>query len=399
MSISTKTAIQNPGTFEFSPNVRTGFIVLAVIGIVTFLAGLKLNPERAWTSFLINHFYFMSLALGGLFFASLQWVTGSMWSAPVRRLIESFTAYLPVVLITFAILSLGVPKLYLWSHAEHVVGDMVLEGKSGYLSFGFFVIRNVLAIGIWLFFAYVMIRNSLAQDKTGDYGLTLKNRALSPIFLILFGLLFTMASFDQLMSLDPHWFSTIFGIYCFAGLFYIILASTAIMTVYMLSKQKLTGIVNDNHLHDLGKWMFAFTVFWAYIAFSQFMLIWYANLPEETGYYLRRFHGDWKWVSLFLLMGKFLVPFFVLLPREAKRNPRILVGVGIFMLIAHWIDLMWIVQPEFFADGPRFGWAEIGISLGFMGIFGFAVSQFLARNNIVAIGDPRLLESVHHFHQ
>jgi hypothetical protein len=399
MSASTKTTIQNPGKFEFSPSVRTGFVILAVVGIVTFLAGLKISPERAWTSFVINHFYFMSLALGGLFFASIQWITSAMWSAPVRRLAESFTAYLPVVLVTFAILCLGVPKLYSWSHAEHVVGDLVLEGKSGYLSVGFFIIRNVLAIGVWLFFGFKMIRNSLAQDKSGDYALTVKNRMISPIFLILFGVLYTMASFDQLMSLDPHWFSTIFGVYCFAGLFYIVLAFTAIMTVYMLSRQKLTGIVNDNHLHDLGKFMFAFTIFWAYIAFSQFMLIWYANLPEETGYYLHRFHGDWKWVSLFLLIGKFMVPFFILLPREAKRNPRILLGVGIFMLIAHWIDLMWIVQPEFFSDGPRFGWAEIGITLGFIGIFGFTMSRFLARNNIVAIGDPRLAESVFHFHQ
>jgi hypothetical protein len=165
------------------------------------------------------------------------------------------------------------------------------------------------------------------------------------------------------------------------------------------SKGKLDGIVNDNHLHDLGKFMFAFTVFWAYIGFSQFMLIWYANLPEETGYFIHRFHGQWMYVSAFLLVGKFLLPFFVLLPRDAKRNPQILCFVGVFMLFAQWIDVLWMVQPEFFKDGPQLGWIEAGITLGFLGVFGLTVSRFLAKYNVVAIGDPRLPEAVFHHHQ
>ncbi len=244
-----------------------------------------------------------------------------------------------------------------------------------------------------------MIGNSIAQDSSSDYALTLQNKSFGPAFLILFGITFTMASFDQLMSLDPHWFSTMFGVYCFAGLFYANLASTCLLTLYMVANGKLKGIVNDNHLHDLGKFMFAFTVFWAYIGFSQFMLIWYANLPEETGYFLHRFHGGWFWVSTFLLVGKFLLPFFFLLPRDAKRNPRILAFVGCFMLVAQWVDVMWMVQPEFYSEGPQFGWVEIGVTLGFIGVFGLVVSRFLQKNNVLAIGDPRLEESVFHHHQ
>jgi hypothetical protein len=198
------------------------------------------------------------------------------------------------------------------------------------------------------------------------------------------------------MSLDPFWFSTIFGVYCFSGLFYANLASICLLTLYLKSKGKLDGIVNENHLHDLGKFMFAFTVFWAYIGFSQFMLIWYANLPEETGYFLTRFHGGWFWVSLFLLLGKFLVPFLVLLPRDAKRNARVLAPIGVFMLIAQWVDILWMVQPEFFKEGPQLGWTEVGITLGFVGVFGLSVAQFLAKHNIVAIGDPQLAESLFH---
>ncbi len=393
-------AIRNPGTFEVSQKIKTVFLVFAALGAVSFLVSLRMDPSRAWASFVINHFYFMCLGLGGIFFAVLQWVTGAMWSAPVRRLSEAFSAYLPVVAITFAILYFGIPHLYIWSHPEHVQGDLVLMGKSGYLSVPFFLIRNFIAIGIWVFFAKKMVGNSVAQDVDREnHKYTLKNRTLGPIFLALFGVSFTMASFDQLMSLDPHWFSTMFGVYCFAGLFYANLASVCLLALYLKSKGKLEGILNENHLHDLGKFMLAFAVFWAYIAFSQFMLIWYANLPEETGYFITRMHGQWLWVSLFLLVGKFVLPFVILLPRDAKRNPKILAGVGIFMLFAQWIDILWMVQPEFFKEGPILGLTELGVTLGFLGIFGLCVAKFLAKNNVVAIGDPRLAESVFHHHQ
>jgi hypothetical protein len=208
-----------------------------------------------------------------------------------------------------------------------------------------------------------------------------------------------MTAFDQLMSLDAHWFSTMFGVYVFAGLFYVNLASTCVLTLLAKRAGKLDGIVNENHIHDLGKFMFAFTVFWAYIAFSQFMLIWYANLPEETGWFLRRFQDGWMPISIFLLVGKFMVPFFLLLPRDAKRNEPLLLGVGLFMIFAQWVDMMWIVQPEFFHDGPKLGIVEIGTAAGFFGLFALLVSRFLSKNNIVAIGDPRLAESVYHHHQ
>jgi hypothetical protein len=392
--------IHNPGSFEISGAMKTVLLVLIAIGVGSFGAGVATSPERAWASFVQNHFFFMSLGVGGAFFAAIQWTTNAMWSAPVRRFSEAFTAYLPVALVAFAILAIfGMHHVYPWTHAEHVQGDAVLEHKSSYLSIGFFIVRNVIAIVAWILFARAMNKNSRLQDAGGDFAYTLKNRVLGPTFLVVFALTFTMSSFDQLMSLDPHWFSTMFGVYCFAGLFYSTLASVCLVTVYLKGKGKLDGIVNDNHLHDLGKFMFAFTVFWAYIGFSQFMLIWYANLPEETGYFIRRFHGGWLYLSVFLVAGKFLTPFVLLLPRDSKRNPRILTGVGIFMLFAQWIDVLWMVQPEFFKEGPVVGPLEIGIALGFLGLFGLCVSRFLAKNNIVAVGDPRLKESVFHHHQ
>ncbi|MEO5968935.1 MAG: hypothetical protein ABIQ95_03335, partial [Bdellovibrionia bacterium] len=189
--MSNTPAIKNPGPFEIPSGLKTTLGAFAVIGVLTFAISLKLDPVRAWASFVQNHFFFLSLALGGLFLAALQWITGAMWSAPLRRLMESFTAYLPVVFVTFAILYFGIPYLYLWSHADHVKGDLVLEGKSGYLSTGFFAIRNVIAVGIWVLFARKMVGNSIAQDKSRDYGLSVKNRILAPAFIALYAVSFT----------------------------------------------------------------------------------------------------------------------------------------------------------------------------------------------------------------
>ncbi len=391
--------IRNPGPFQVSGKTRSWFMVFVALGVVAFGAGLGVDAKRTWFSFVHNHFFFMSLALGGAFFASIQFLTSAMWSAPVRRISEAFTAYIPVAMVTFAILYFGIHHIYEWSHPSVVKGDVILEGKAGYLSIAFFMVRNLVALGLLYFFTRKLVGNSLTQDVTRDYALSLKNKGLAPGFLLIFAIGFTMASFDQLMSLDPHWYSTMFGVYCFAGLFYSVLALLGIVTVLLKRNGTLAGIVNENHVHDLGKFMFAFTVFWAYIGFSQFMLIWYANLPEETGYFMTRLQGSWFYVTVFLLVGKFMTPFFLLLPRDSKRNESLLVGVGVFMLVAQWIDVLWMSQPELFKEGPRVGWIEIGTMLGFLGLFGLAVSRFMAKHNIVAIGDPRLAESVHHHHQ
>ena len=391
--------VRNPGSLKLSSGTQTLFIALAVLGFAAVAAGIMTDAKRGWAAFLQSHFYFMSLALGGLFIAAIQWLTGAMWSAPIRRLSESFTAYLPVVFVGFLVIVIGMPHLFEWMHPEVVKGDLMLEHKAGYLNRNFFVIRNIIAIAIWVFFAKKMIGNSIAQDANGDLKYTKQNQGLSPIFLILFAISFTMASFDMLMSLDPHWFSTMFGVYCFAGLFYSSLALTAIVAVKLKRSGALAGIVNENHLHDLGKFMFAFTVFWAYIGFSQFMLIWYANLPEETMYFMHRLEGKWVYVSIFLLVGKFMVPFFALLPREAKRSESRLLKVGCWMLFAQWVDLLWIIQPEFFKDGPKVGWIEIGAFVGFAGVFLFMMTRFLSKNTIVAIKDPKIVESVYYHHQ
>ena len=394
---ATHEEVRNPGTFTVPGGVKGLFFAFVIIGVLSFGAGLKIDSQRAWTDFLHGHYFVYCLALGGLFFSVIQWLTGAMWSAPVRRIAESFTSYLPVAFVSFLILYFGMHELYHWTHEEAVAHDLVLQHKASYLNIPFFFIRNIIFFAVMILMSKKLIGNSLLQDTTKDAGLTARNRSWSPVFIILFAVGFTMNAIDSLMSLDPHWFSTMFGVYCFAGLFYSVLALITIVAVLLRRAGALSGIVTDDTLHDCGKFMFAFTVFWAYIAFSQFMLIWYANLPEETPYMIKRFENPWLYISIFLLVGKFLTPFFLLLTRAAKRSENSLLYVGIFMLIAQWVDLAWLIQPQFSA--PRFGWMEIGITLGFVGLFGLAVSRFLGKNTIVAMGDPKLNQAVFHHHQ
>lgn len=387
--------LENPGKLPTFPMLNLGLVLCVAIGLLAFGVGLNQQVERTWTSFTLNYFFFMCFAVGGVFFAALQYITNAMWSAPVRRLAEAFSSFLPVILVLFLVFSVfGLHHVYEWTHPEVMSRDPILAGKVSYLNEKFFVVRNVGALLLWIIFGRVMVGHSLKQDLSGDFRHTMKNRVFSALFIILFALTFTMASFDLLMSLDPHWFSTIFGVYCFAGLFYSLLALLCIVTIVLRRQGILAGVINDEHLHDIGKFMLTFTVFWAYIGFSQFMLIWYANLPEETGYYLLRFKGMWLPISVFLLLGKFCVPFFGLITRDAKRTESRLLFIAGFMLVSQWIDVMWMVQPQFHAQGPQVGWIELGTALGFIGLFGIVVLRFLSRHNVLAIKDPRLAEAL-----
>ncbi|HLD99757.1 MAG TPA: hypothetical protein VJB59_05830 [Bdellovibrionota bacterium] len=344
------------------------FAALVLIGMISFVIGLVQAPERAWAGFLVNHFFFMSIAIGGLFFAAIHWLTGAKWSRGIHHLSESFTAYLPIAFLAMIVLYFGSSHLYPWSRPEVVAASPILTAKAAYLNKTFFFARGLGIVAVWLAFSRAMVRNSFhAQDGA--------NRTLSPVFLIFFALSFTVLSFDLLMSLDPFWFSTIFGVYCFSILFNVILASVTLLALYV--RRHNSWDIRVDQFHDLGKYLFAFTVFWAYIAFSQFMLIWYANLSEEVGYFVRRLNGGWYTVSAFLVFGKFLVPFLVLMARAAKRSIGVLSAMAVYILLTQWIELLWIVQPGIFENGPVVGFLELGITLGFIGLMGLSVGVFL----------------------
>jgi len=247
-----------------------------------------------------------------------------------------------------------------------------------------------------VFFAKKLVGHSIKQDVDGDENHTHKSFPFAIAFLPIFALSYSFFSFDILMSLHPHWYSTIFGVYCFAGLFQSALAAIILLSSYLLRKGLLVGYVNVEHLHDVGKFLFGFTVFYAYIAFSQFMLIWYANLPEETIFYLHRSHGSWMTVSMSLLVFKFIVPFLALAPRGAKRNMKNLIWVSVLILVMQYVDIYWLVYPNLDSNQVLFSFWEIGIFIGFLGLFLASIFKFLSKHSVVAVKDPRIQEALHH---
>lgn len=396
MAANTHTKAPAPGNFTVSPQAKTLFYALIFIGVIAFAVTLMKNPDRAWHAYLTAYFFFFTIAIGGLFFTAIQHVTKAGWSVNVRRFCESFTAYLPVAGVTSIGLIVAGHHLYEWFDKAEVAKDPLLSHKAAYLNPTFFVIRLVLFFALWLFFTKKLVGWSLLQDKTGDDSLTIKSLPWAIACVLIFSLSFSLFSVDLLMSLQPHWFSTIFGVYTFAGMFQVTLAVMILLALYCIRKGWLTGYVDENHMHDMGKFMFAFTVFWAYIAYSQYMLMWYANMPEETMFYLPRVTGPWTWVSAALLMFKFVVPFLALLSRRAKRNMNYVASIAVLVIIMQYVDLYWLVYPNYNMETPVFGVPEILIFGGFAGAFMFTVTRFLSKNALVPLRDPRIHESLHH---
>ncbi len=380
--------------FETPQALKIAMFGFLFVGLITFIFGFIMNPERLWTSYLTAFFYFASVSVGALFFIAFNFAAKAGWSASIRRLAEAMTSYFPVMFITTIILILGFKKLYLWADPAQLAE--MGSGRMVYLNPIFVTVRLILFSLGCLIFKGLIVGNSIKQDQTGDHALTYKNVSYSIGFIAFFAIFFTMFSFDLMMSLLPTWYSTIFGIYCFAGAIQSAVALLGIMIVWMRNSKMVEGFVTEEHQHDVGKYLKGFTVFWAYIAFSQFMLIWYANIPEETEFYIMRSLNGWMVVSFALLIFRFIVPFLVLLPRGAKRSNGILVSTSILVLVMQYVDIYWLVYPNFFDGEPRFGLWEVGIFAGFAGLFIMTMIQFMKKHNLVAIKDPRLHEALNH---
>jgi hypothetical protein len=371
--------------------------VLAALGIggSLVLAGmLEHGADHLLETYLVSFAFFLSISLGGLFFVLLQHCTRAGWSVVVRRVAEAVAANVWLMAVLAIPVVLGMDHLYHWTDTAAAAHDPLLAGKLAFLNPTFFVIRLVVYFILWGLMASFLHRTSVAQDASGDPALTLRMERLSAPGMVLFALSLNFAAFDLLMSLDPHWFSTIFGVYYFAAS---VVAFLAVMPKILFGLQ-LQGIlpnaVTVEHYHDFGKLLFGFVVFWAYIAFSQYMLIWYANIPEETQWFLKRQTGDWTVVSLLLIFGHFVLPFLLLVSRVIKRRPALLAATGAYVAVMCWIGIYWLVIPEFSPAVARFGLLDVLCFLGMSGLFSAAVILRLGRHSVIAEKDPRLEESL-----
>ena len=284
--------------------------------------------------------------------------------------------------------------LFHWTHSDAVAHDRLLQVKEPWLNEGGFRLRAVVYFAVWTGLALFFRNSSRRQDASGDEALSRRMARFSPPAIALFALTLTFAGFDWLMSLDPHWYSTMFGVYFFAGTIVCAFAALTVLTLALDFAGYFRGVITGEPLHDLGKLLFAFTVFWAYIAFSQFFLIWYANIPEETGWFLHRLEGSWRPATMALAIGHFAIPFFFLMPRTIKRNRVLLLLGALWMLAMHLWDIYWLVMPNLHHEGVSFALLDVTSILGVGGLFVAVVSWLLGRGALLPTRDPRLVESL-----
>ena len=388
--------------YRFVGDRRAWVVPLALgIALLTISAlGLWQSPDDFFFAYLTGWSFLLTTSLGGLFFLVFNHLTRAHWSVVINRINEGLVWAFPLLFLLGLPLLFGMHDLYHWTHAElydpsSPKYDEVLAGKRAYLNVEFWSVRMVVYFAVWTLISYRLYTFSLRQDVDPDPSLQQKMRNTSAWGLPLLAVTTAFASYDILMSTDPHWFSTIFGIYFFAGG---ILSAVAAITFLTLTLQHTGGllqnVVTPEHYHDLGKYLFGFVVFWAYIAFSQYMLYWYGGIPEETVWFQHRLRAGWGWHSAFLVLFHFLVPFLVLLPQATKRAYPVLGGMAVWLIGMHWFDLHWVVVPVL-RDSAGFHWLDFTCWLGLTGVFVGGLVYRLSRHSLVPQNHPSLAESLH----
>ncbi|MGB1019794.1 MAG: quinol:cytochrome C oxidoreductase [Flavobacteriaceae bacterium] len=353
--------------------------------------------NKPWAALYVAALFFFVIALGVLAFYGIQRAAQAGWSIVLFRVMEAITAYLLpggiIVLIILALSGFHMNHLFIWMDPEVVAHDEIIQNKTGFLNVPFFLIRALIFLSGWSLYRYFSRKFSLAQDEApaGDISNHKKNFRISAAFLVFYIVTESIMSWDWIMSIDPHWFSTLFGWYVFASMFVTGITVIALITIY-LKNQGYLEFVNDSHLHDLGKFMFAISIFWTYLWFSQFMLIWYSNIPEEVTYFITRME-DYSLPFFGMVAMNFIFPILILMNSDYKRSYYIVVMAGIVIVLGHYMDIFNMIMPSAVGDQWFIGVSEIGGFLFFLGLFLLIVFSALTKAPLLAKGDPYLGES------
>jgi hypothetical protein len=364
---------------------------------LTLLGGMLGDPRRALYAYLVAFVYWLGLAVGALILLGALHAASSKWSVVLRRFLEALPAALPLFVVLFLPILAGLRHLFSWVDPAALEGEVrhLVEHKRPYLNVPFFVVRAAIYFAVWIGVGHLLRAWSVRQDGEGGLALTRWQRRLGAGSLPALALTMSFAAFDWMMSLDPRFYSTIFGVYWFAGSFLGAFCLLAVAGAATRGDPTQFGAhMNHEHFHSVGKFMLAFVAFWGYVAFSQFMLIWIANVPEEVPWYITRIRGGWTWVAAFLAVGHFIVPFFLLLSRPLKRDPRRLARVAVWLLLVHWVDMYWLIMPSLDPAGPRPSPWDL---TAFVGVGGLAVAFTIWRMGGVAavpLRDPYLADSL-----
>ncbi|HEY8689206.1 MAG TPA: quinol:cytochrome C oxidoreductase [Chitinophagaceae bacterium] len=397
---------------------------LMIVGAVSLLIGIfvlnpgagshgdNVNSTRFWAVLLQNSIYWLLLVNTGMFFICITTLAMGGWQVAFRRVTEAISSLVPIMgLITLLVILCIVfghrTDIYPWLDKEHVAADKILAGKSGFLNPTFYTIASVLTIGLWAFIGRKMRQMSIETDERGpmDYetgkAWVWKNVTWGSSFIVVFGL--TVGSTTPwlwLMSIDPHWFSTMYSWYTFASTFVSGISLIVLFVIYLKNRGELEYVTQE-HLHDLGKFMFAFSIFWTYLWFSQYMLIWYSNQPEETLYFIQRIGtaahaGPYKGIFFFNLIINFVCPILILMKKAPKKNYTLMTFMAVLIIFGHWIDFYQMVMPGTVKGNPQMGWYEFGIPLGFVGLIMWGVGRYLSKYPLTAKNHPFLKESIIH---
>ena len=380
-------------------------LIVGGTGILLCIVGLLINThhrEQFFRSWLLAYLFWLGIPLGSFAILMLQHLAGGGWGLVLRRPLETAARTLPLMALLFIPLFFGLGKLYIWATDDAARGVGTTSLRAHYLTSGFFIVRTIIYFILWIGLAMVLNRWSTREDRGADPRLTRRFQILSSIGLVVYCLTMTFATIDWVMSLDPHWYSTIFGLLFIVGQ---VLSSLALMTALLAllsTRPPLSAIVTADHFHDLGNLLLAFTMLWAYMQFSQFLIIWSGNIADETPFYIYRTHRGWQVVGLLLIIFHFFIPFILLLNRRTKRTPHILAMVGLAIVVMRLVDLFWIIVPHH-AQGrhleishPIVHWLDIAAIAGIGGIWIWWFIFQLRRTALVAVNDPRLAEVTAH---
>lgn len=394
--------------FKISSKAKSLTVVLMLLGVIGICLGVWIEfschgGEHFQTRFLgnllVDSFFFFAIGLGALYFLALQYATETGWYASVKRIIEGVAGYLPygIALMLVTLLTLSLTKgggIYVWMDSAHVEHDPILVKKSAYLNQTFFWIRTVAYMAVYFIFWRGFKMRSLEEDRVGGTAIHFTNYKKGALFLVFFAVFSSTSAWDWIMSIDAHWFSTLFGWYVFAGMWCSTMVVLVTLTLY-LKKQGYLSKVNENHIHDLGKWTFATSFLWSYLWFSQFMLIWYANIPEEVTYHLTRIE-DFKLLYFGMFFINFAFPMLLLMSRDAKRHAGVLTAVGVIIFAGHWVDAYLMVMGGSMGKHAYIGALEIGMALLFLGFFIRIILTNLTKAPLMPVNHPFLDESIHH---
>lgn len=372
---------------------RSRFLAAGAAFSVALAVGAVFDPVQFYQSYLIGYIYWLAIALGCMGFTMVHHLTGGGWGFVTRRILEAGAWTIPFMALLALPILLGMHQLYPWTDLQEPSAHGLIEHKEPYLNVPFFLIRNVLYFAIWSTMAILLTRWSAAQDRTGDPELTIRQRFLSGPGIVVYGLTATFASVDWVMSLEPEWFSTIYGMLFFVSHGLAALAFSIIWVRALSGRPPISDRIRIKHYHDLGTFMFAFVMLWAYLAFSQFLIIWSANLAEEASWYIYRTHHGWEYVALFLVVFQFALPFLILLSRRIKQDPVKLVRMAYWILLVRFIDFFWWIKPAFSPGSFSVHWMDIVAPLAIGGLWLALFATRLQSQELMPTRDPRLDEA------